>query len=250
MNFTNVPGSLCPVSKESCPITEELSRLQNEVMHLRKLVRIDSLTNFYNFRHFKEVLTIEMERTRRSGFPTGLIMADLDHFKFINDTYGHEVGNLVLASTAQLWHTQIRQLDIACRYGGEEFAIIMPGTRLAMALLAAERLRLVLAGNLLDHAGQQLALTASFGVDCFQTGDDISADEFVDRTDHYLLEAKRSGRNRVCYNEDRLKERSTELSAEERKLLFTGISGNNDDDHHTQKRHSHGNDKGQTQNAE
>lgn len=243
------PVKLCPAEREACPLVEELASLRKEVAHLRKLIRIDALTKLYNFRHFKEALTTEMERTRRTGLPTGLIIADLDHFKSINDTYGHEVGNMALISAATLWMKQIRQLDIACRYGGEEFAIIMPGTRLAMAAQAAERLRSVLANRPLVVDGHQITLTASFGVDCFQSGEAIPADEFVDRADHYLLKAKKSGRNRVCFDDVGMKDRGTELSVDERRLLFTGpyAAKSNDRDNQWQSKRKN---KGPNQNVE
>lgn len=220
MKNTAAPENLCPLKKEECPVAEEVIQLRREVERLQQLVRVDSLTRFYNFSHFKESLAIEMERSRRTGSPTGLIMADLDHFKSINDTYGHEAGNLVLANSAFLWRSQIRQLDIPCRYGGEEFVIIMPGTRFAMVVRAAERLRSVLAANPIEVKGQKISVTASFGVDCFQANETISIDKFVDSADHFLLEAKQSGRNRVCYNVAKLDDRGTEISVDERKLLF------------------------------
>lgn len=249
MKNTSTPENLCPFKKEACPLAQEVISLRKEIGHLRKLVRVDALTEFYNFRHFREALTTEMERTRRTGLPTGLIMADLDHFKSINDTYGHEAGNLALANAASLWHNQIRQLDIPCRYGGEEFAIIMPGTRFPMAVRAAKRLRAVLVAEPFEMNGDKISVTASFGVDCFQVNETISLDEFVRRTDDYLLQAKQSGRNRVCYDEDRMNDRSTEISDDERKLLYVRPDMKSRHQQ-TDKRLPESKDKGPTQHAE
>jgi diguanylate cyclase (GGDEF)-like protein len=161
-----------------------------------------------------------MERTRRTGIPTGLIIIDLDHFKQVNDVHGHEAGNLVLKAAAQRWRNQIRQLDMACRYGGEEFAIILPGTRFSKAVLAAERLRAVLAQTPIQIENDRLTLTASFGVDCFSIEESLSAEGFVDRADQWLLKAKREGRNRVCFDEGRASRPATEITEVEKRSLL------------------------------
>lgn len=241
---------ICPETKTRCSLAQELVELRKEVGYLRDLVRIDALTSFYNFRYFKESLRIEMERTRRTGLATGLIMADLDHFKRINDTYGHEVGNLAIVHATALWRGQIRQLDIPCRYGGEEFAIIMPNTSFPMVIRAAERLRSILAANPLSAEGIKIALTASFGVDCFQFGESISDNDFISRADGYLLEAKQNGRNKVSYDEQRLNDRSTEISADERKLLFSRPTVEETTYPNRNKKHSKRDSKGPAQNVE
>jgi diguanylate cyclase (GGDEF)-like protein len=205
-------------------LVKEFELIEKEVKQLRRLIRVDALTNYFNYRYFREALYVEMERTRRTGLPTGLIMIDLDHFKSINDNYGHENGNTALISATQLWQTQIRRIDIPCRYGGEEFAIIIPGTQFAMTIRIAERLRSILGATPLALNGQNISLTASFGVDCFQSDEPVTLDEFVDRTDQYLLKAKRNGRNRVCYDEDRLNHYATEISKDERMQLFNGFA--------------------------
>lgn len=211
---------LCPMNRALCPIAAELAQLKAEVSRLQEETRRDLLTGFYNFRFFQEALAAEMERTRRTGLPTGLIIIDLDHFKQINDVYGHEAGNLVLKAAARRWQDQIRQLDVACRYGGEEFAIILPGTRFSKAIQAAERLRAVLAQTPMEVSDHRLTLTASFGVDCFSMDESLTLERFVDRADQWLLKAKRQGRNQVCYDESRAARPTTQITdAEKRSLL-------------------------------
>jgi two-component system cell cycle response regulator len=217
---------LCPFSRELCPIAAELAQLKAEVRRLQEETRKDILTGLYNFRFFQEALAAEMERTRRTGLPTGLIIIDLDHFKQINDTYGHEAGNLVLKAAARRWQDQIRQLDMACRYGGEEFAIILPGTRFSKTVQAAERLRAVLAQSEFEVENHRLTLTASFGVDCFTLDESLSIEGFVDRADQWLLQAKREGRNRVCYDENPAAGLATQITeAEKRSLLGKNSQG-------------------------
>ena len=131
----------CPVGEVQCQFLDELIKLREEVEELSTLVRTDPLTELSNFRHFTQSLEMEMERTRRTAYPTSVIMLDLDYFKKINDTWGHDLGNKVLVQTAVLIRQTVRKLDIPCRYGGEEFVIILPNTDLPAAIGLAERLR-------------------------------------------------------------------------------------------------------------
>ena len=230
MSRSKGSGPQCLAVNSACPLFEEFNLLEKEVKQLRELIRVDALTNYFNYRYFREALTNEMERTRRTGLPTGLIMIDLDHFKSINDRYGHEAGNMALIGATRLWHDQIRQIDIPCRYGGEEFAIIMPGTRFAMTVRVAERLRLALMTTSLDLVTAPVTLTASFGVACFQADESTNLDDFIKKTDDYLLKAKRSGRNRVCYDENQMDDRMTEISVDERMQLFNRFARDSEND--------------------
>ncbi len=188
---------------------------------MRDLVSVDELTGLFNFRFLKSALDGEMERTRRTGLPTGLIMVDLDHFKQVNDTYGHENGNLALQSAARVWKTHLRKIDIPCRYGGEEFVIILPNTKIHDAIKAAERLRVALAADFIELNTESVRLTASFGVDAFYEGEDLTVEAFIHRTDRYVLDAKQEGRNRVCYDRRKVARPVTEVTAAERASLFT-----------------------------
>jgi diguanylate cyclase (GGDEF)-like protein len=211
---------ICPHDDAECALAVEIEALRERVCQLEASSRVDALTGFFNYRHLMETLSTEMERTRRGGVPTALIMADLDHFKQINDTYGHEAGNAALKQATRIWHTTIRQVDVACRYGGEEFIFILPGTRFGMAVRAAERLRIALAETPLDLEGARLNLTASFGVAAYTHGQALSVEDFIDQADQYVLQAKRDGRNRVACNQNKLAAQETAVSASEKALLM------------------------------
>ena len=129
----------------SCPARQQECCYLDELKTLRKQVITDPLTGLFNVRYFRDSLESELERTRRTGMSTCLMIIDLDHFKRVNDTYGHENGNRVLVHCAELLQSQTRKLDICCRYGGEEFVIILPSTELMLAQQVAERCRSLLA---------------------------------------------------------------------------------------------------------
>ncbi len=190
----------CPAGDEHCPHLAEVQKLRDEIKHLAAMVRTDELTGLFNFRYFNQALSLEMERTRRSGQPTCLIMLDLDHFKDINDLHGHEVGNVVLGHVSNLIQKTVRRLDIPCRYGGEEFTIILPDTTLKQGVRFANRLRLIIENSPIDAGDARLGVEASFGVDVYKRGDQASEKEFIEKVDSYLYMAKQEGRNRVCHN--------------------------------------------------
>ncbi len=189
----------CPAGDENCTNLSEVQRLQEEIRQLAALVRTDELTRLFNYRYFNQALSLEMERTRRSGQPTCLIMLDLDHFKTINDAYGHEVGNVVLGHISTLIKKTVRRLDIPCRYGGEEFTIILPDTTLKQGVRFANRLRLIVENSPAKAPDSLLGIEASFGVDVYTKGDQQTEKEFVQKVDSYLYLAKQEGRNRVCH---------------------------------------------------
>lgn len=211
---------ICPVGESHCTVIDRVQQLMRQVDELEALVRTDALTGLFNMRHFSEALDNEMERTRRSYQPTALVMMDLDHFKQVNDTRGHEVGNLALIQTAQQIRAHLRKLDLGCRYGGEEFALILPNTRLEKAVEVAERMR-----QLREEEGIRLPdgssfpVTASFGVSVFTGTEFCTREEFVAHADRYLYMAKQSGRN--CVKAPQQSARAaTEVSADEKRLLF------------------------------
>jgi diguanylate cyclase (GGDEF)-like protein len=189
----------CPAGDKNCTNLSEVQRLQEEIRQLAALVRTDELTRLFNYRYFNQALSLEMERTRRSGQPTCLIMIDLDHFKTINDAYGHEVGNVVLGHISTLIKKTVRRLDIPCRYGGEEFTIILPDTTLKQGVRFANRLRLIIENSPAKAPDALLGIEASFGVDVYEKGDQQTEKEFVEKVDSYRYRAKQEGRNRVCH---------------------------------------------------
>ena len=210
----------CPLKNQGCPVVDELRRLKEEVKSLQELSQTDTLTGFYNFRYLLTALEGEMERTRRTGLSTALIMIDLDNFKLINDTYGHESGNKALQWSSRIWRENIRRIDIPCRYGGEEFAVILPGARLPQGVRTAERLRVVLGNSPVNLNSEVVRLTASFGVDTYGGRENLSVEAFIKRTDQFLLKAKAKGRNRVCYEESKTTVTPTEITDKERQALF------------------------------
>lgn len=210
----------CPIGKEDCPLVVDLARLKEQCQRLTRSLEVDALTGLYNYRYLLKALDEEMERSRRTGLPTALIMIDLDHFKRINDRFGHEAGNKALRAASTMFRENTRRIDIPCRFGGEEFAVVLPGTKLYRAVRAAERLRYELEQSAIEFDGNYITITASFGVDVFETHSRCSTVDFIKGVDGLLLQAKSEGRNRVCYREPASETESAALTAEEKKALF------------------------------
>lgn len=172
-----------------------------ELLSLRSQVITDPLTGLFNVRHFRTALDVELERTVRTGSPTSLMMIDLDHFKKVNDKWGHEVGNKVLKLTARIIKQVTRQLDIQCRYGGEEFVVILPSTNLILASQVAERFRQRLEETEIDIGDETLKVTASVGIAVRSANEKGTALALIKEADACLYKAKDSGRNKVCFPE-------------------------------------------------
>jgi two-component system cell cycle response regulator len=212
---------VCPAGMEVCPVLAEFLRLQEECRRLRELSQTDPLTGLYNRRYLMLSLDQEMERTRRTGLPTSLIMLDLDHFKRLNDTYGHQFGDAVLVRVAVLLKENVRRLDISCRYGGEEFAVILPGTRLPQAARLADRLRNTLIKSWKEPRGDNGRLTASFGVETFTDRDDMTPRAFLRQADRWLFLAKAQGRNTICHRDGPQAGPEVGITPEERRVFLS-----------------------------
>lgn len=171
--------------------------LKQDNRHLRRLAEIDFLTELLNRRQATLHLKREMARARRNQTPLGFIMLDLDHFKRINDTHGHQVGDVVLAHVAKVLKERVRASDILIRYGGEEFLVVAPEADLASTAKIAEQLRVALQGSPVKHGGLELRVRASFGVAVAEPGQNNTVDEVIARADEALYGAKGLGRNRV-----------------------------------------------------
>jgi two-component system, cell cycle response regulator len=164
---------------------------------LEKLALTDGLTQIHNRRHFQIRLADEFRRSQRYDNPLALILADLDHFKMVNDTAGHVVGDFVLRKVAGCFMSCIRDTDTAARWGGEEFAVVLPQTHLAGALTVAERIRRDI-GDLRLAPSYALGVTASLGISSYPSAHVHTPEEMVRAADEALYRAKREGRNRVC----------------------------------------------------
>ena len=174
--------------------------IENANLHetAQRLAVTDELTGLFNVRHFQEALENEVERSRRFSSPVGLAMLDIDNFKRVNDTYGHQQGDVVLVEVARSLRSLSRDIDVPARYGGEELAVILPQTDLDGAELLAERMRAAVADLAVKRLDGQgiLKITASFGVAAFPESAD-SRESLIAAADAALYRAKHGGKNQV-----------------------------------------------------
>jgi len=181
-------------------------QLRGAKSELEQLSVTDGLTGLYNRRHFEERLREEFRRCQRYGDPVALLMLDLDHFKGVNDGYGHPFGDRVLRETAELLKSSVREPDFCARYGGEEFAIILPKTHLQGALAVAERVFKALRRKTYSIEGGRpgpdhpsvLRITASAGLAFFPSKEVTTPEALVKFADEALYRAKREGRDTIC----------------------------------------------------
>lgn len=171
----------------------DISNLKQVEEELRTLTITDALTGIHNRRFFLDQLEHELARQKRTGQQLSLLLLDIDHFKRVNDTYGHDVGDQVLQALCQCIKTRLRRLDVFCRFGGEEFVIICPETGLEAAVQLAEQLRERVASAPFEQVG---TITISLGVSTARVGD--TSGSLLQRADQSMYAAKQSGRNRVC----------------------------------------------------
>lgn len=177
-------------------IAAATAELRQQKEAAEALARVDMLTGLANRRAFDEAAQHEIQRAIRYGTPLALVLVDLDFFKVINDTHGHHVGDQVLVNFARILTASVRGVDLAGRWGGEEFIILMPGAELGEAVLVAERMRLTVAGAPTKVDGATCGYTASFGVAEFSARAP-TLDALLGRADTALYRAKDKGRNRV-----------------------------------------------------
>jgi diguanylate cyclase (GGDEF)-like protein len=170
--------------------------LQQQNKLLETLSITDSLTGLYNRKKLDDILADQLARFKRNQRSFAVLLLDIDHFKKLNDTYGHLAGDQVLASVARTFSSSIRNIDFAARYGGEEFVIVLPETALSAAREMAERIRQQVHNGSYQFNDQSIAVTLSIGV-ADSRSDDETADAVLARADRMLYEAKHAGRNRV-----------------------------------------------------
>lgn len=178
----------------------ERTRAEREVQALQEQLREqathDVLTGLYNRRYLEDSLGRELISAERQGHPVSVIMGDIDHFKAVNDHYGHLGGDEVLRTFGDLLRRQVRGSDIYCRYGGEEFLLVLPRMSIGDAVDRAEQLRRAIAAAPVSYGASTIAVTASFGVAAFPR-DGRTGDELISAADSALYTAKATGRNRV-----------------------------------------------------
>src|SRR5712691_9808668 len=186
---------------------DRIGKLESEnldlLMQNRTLSEIsarDTLTGLYNRWYVMEKIDSEMNRALRHGAPMSVLMLDLDHFKNVNDSFGHSVGDQVLKNVGQVLRESCRVYDVPGRYGGEEFCIILPETRVGNTSAVAERIRQRLAESRFDVGGDRVAITASMGIAGLDSVADeglVSSAALIERADRALYSAKHRGRDRI-----------------------------------------------------
>lgn len=190
---------LCAKVRAVCLRAHAQRDLKNKLQFALERASHDGLTGLFNRRYFERRLSEESAHARRHKRPFSIIMIDLDHFKLVNDTYGHEDGDCVLRHVAEVILSQLREEDIACRFGGEEFVLLLRGTPGMAARIVANRLRAALATRPLPLGpnDEPRHVTFSAGVAAADERNEFSTEDLVGRADAALYRAKRAGRNRV-----------------------------------------------------
>lgn len=182
--------------REGGKLREMTASLSARSRNLEHAALTDGLTGMQNRRYFDDALKEYLGEFRRIDRPVGLMILDLDHFKQVNDTWGHDAGDEVLRSVAKCLKSMTRYHDVVARLGGEEFAIVAPNMDLELLTRFAERMRKAIASMAIDAGSAQLNVTSSVGLAMWDREE--TAEEFYRRADKQLYEAKRQGRNRVC----------------------------------------------------
>lgn len=170
---------------------------QNYQQNLFKAANIDSLTQVYNKKFFSDILSKEFSFSKRNNQPLSLLMIDIDHFKKINDSFGHMAGDHVLKIIGAMLKTSLRMENIACRYGGEEFSIILRNVHSDLALQIAERLRKTIEAEKIAFQGNTIVVTVSIGVATLDGNNFDTMEDLIQCADRSLYEAKETGRNRT-----------------------------------------------------
>lgn len=184
-------------------INEQQSELEQKNRELTILATTDPLTGLLNRTQFSREVDREIRRMQRTGTPACLVMVDVDCFKMINDTYGHPAGDRILEELARVMTRMLGSADIVGRFGGEEFAILLPGHSMEAGVQVAERLRTAISEQPIELGEQMINVTASFGVAALETGVSDALSQSYSAADQALYQAKNAGRNCVRYK-DRL----------------------------------------------
>ncbi len=177
-------------------LNKQLSKAQEKI---NKLAITDELTGLYNRRYFRKVFKDELKIAKRYRHSYGCLMMDVDHFKKVNDTYGHYAGDIILRKLGKLLKANSRESDIVARYGGEEFINLLPETDIVGASIVAEKLRAEIEAASIKVGEIEIKITVSIGISCFDATkkDDPSTDQLISAADNALYKAKENGRNRI-----------------------------------------------------
>ncbi len=181
---------------EMTAVVRDISERAKLVEELRRAAQEDHLTQLFNRRHMQETLQTELARSRRFEHVTTVAMLDIDHFKEVNDTYGHECGDFILKSLAQLLSNNSRSIDSLSRWGGEEFLILLPETSAIEAKVWAEKIRLLVEQHIFQYGDQDIQITLSIGIGSIEANEG-SVDVLVNIADQNMYTSKRNGRNMV-----------------------------------------------------
>jgi diguanylate cyclase (GGDEF)-like protein len=192
------------VASRTSELKKTVDRLEREIearkraeLELHRLAITDPLTNVYNRRYFFEVVENELERAKRHNLYLSIVMVDLDHFKEINDNYGHTTGDQVLCTMADSLRKNLRKVDVVGRFGGDEFVILMPESNTVQVHKVVERIRKKVVASVRKIQKFSIPISASMGLITLPGDSGISVKDFVDRADQALYDAKEAGRDRV-----------------------------------------------------
>jgi diguanylate cyclase (GGDEF)-like protein len=178
-------------------VAERTEELRSQNKKLEKIAITDPLTQAFNRRHFFDLAEKEIQRAKRYGHPLSVMLLDVDHFKVVNDHYGHRVGDQVLVDVVRLCQENIRNIDVFARYGGEEFVILMPETNCSEICVMADRICTLVAATPITVGALNISVTLSIGVACWDGEQDVNFDQLLSRADIALYRAKDKGRNTV-----------------------------------------------------
>ncbi len=203
-------------------LIKKIAELHDENIQLKSLALIDNLTGLFNTRFFLQNLETEMARTKRTGHSCSLMIVDLDNFKLLNDTIGHVAGDKFLCEVGNILRENARKTDMVCRYGGDEFAIIMPATELHPAIRIANRMNDAITRI---PTPEVVVITSSIGIAEYKASSLYKTDEFIKAADSAMYTAKKSGKNRVSVSSEPagVKTQPVAVTIEEKEALVKGL---------------------------
>ncbi len=203
-------------------LIKKIVELHDENIQLKSIALIDSLTGLFNNRFFLKNLETEMARTKRTGLSCSLMIIDLDNFKLLNDTLGHVEGDKFLCEVGKVLRGNVRSTDMVCRYGGDEFTVIMPATELYPAIRTANRLKDAITKI---PTPEGIVISSSIGIAEYRSSSLYKIDEFIHAADSAMYDAKKNGKNKVSVSSEPEGARAQPeaVTVEEKEALFRGL---------------------------